>query len=61
LERPGKPAFEARLNQQTNGPKGATVLGVFDFAQGAANAVVLSTAGADGNIVADAVQVVAVP
>jgi hypothetical protein len=60
LERAGQPAFATRLNQKANGPKGATVLGVFDFAQGAANAVVLSTAGADGNIVADAVQIVAV-
>ena len=61
LERAGQPAFAAKLNQRANGPKGATVLGVFDFAQGAANAVVLTTAGADGNIVADAVQIVAVP
>jgi len=31
---------------------------VFEFAEGVKNAVVLKTAGADGNVVADAVQVV---
>jgi len=61
LERAGQPAFAAKLNQRETAPKGASVLGVFEFAQGAANALVLSTTGADGNVVADAVQVVAVP
>jgi hypothetical protein len=61
LERPGQPAFSARLNQRETGPKGAHVLGVFEFTKGVTNAVVLSSAGADGNIVADAVQIVAVP
>jgi hypothetical protein len=61
LERQGQPVFEAKLNQQETAPKGANVLGVFEFTQGAANAVVLRTAGANGNIVADGVQLVAVP
>jgi hypothetical protein len=61
LERDGQPVFEARLNQQETAPKGANVLGVFEFTQGGANAVVLRTAGANGNIVADGVQIVAVP
>jgi hypothetical protein len=58
LERPGQPAFQTKLNQKETGPNGATVLGVFDFTEGAVNAVVLKSEGADGNIVADAVQIV---
>ncbi len=61
LERAGQPVFAAKLNQRETAPKGASVLGVFEFTQGAANALVLGTAGADGNVVADAVQIVAVP
>ena len=61
LERAGRTVFETRLNQRETAPNGANRLGVFEFAKGETNAVVLWTAGADGNVVADAVQIVAVP
>ena len=61
LEREGQPAFEAKLNQRQTATNGANILGVFDFTKGTTNAVILRTAGADGNVVADAVQIVAVP
>ena len=50
-----------RLNQRITAPKGMNVLGLFDFAAGAKNAVILRTAGADGNIIADAIQIVPAP
>jgi len=58
LERPGQKETAKTLNQKITAPKGANVFGVFEFAEGVKNAVVLKTAGADGNVVADAVQVV---
>lgn len=61
LERNGQPVFETTLNQRQTATDGANVLGVFEFGKGVTNAVVLRTAGADGNVVADAVQIVAVP
>jgi len=36
-------------------------LGIFEFKDGAANAIILAASDADGNVVADAVQIVAVP
>lgn len=61
LERPGQKEAAQRLNQRITAPKGMNVLGLFDFAAGAKNAVILRTAGADGNIVADAIQIVPAP
>jgi hypothetical protein len=61
LERPGQAPVAARLNQKLTAPKGVHVLGKYEFKQGESSAVVLKTEGADGNVVADAVQVVAVP
>ena len=61
LERPGQAPVAARLNQKITAPKGVNLFGKYEFKQGASNALVLRTEGADGNVVADAVQVVAVP
>ena len=61
LERPGQPGITQTLNQRITAPKGANSLGTFEFTANAENAVVLKTAGADGNVVADALQVVPVP
>jgi hypothetical protein len=61
LEREGQPVVETKLDQRQTASNGANVLGVFDFTKGATNAVVLRTAGADGNVVADAVQLVTIP
>jgi hypothetical protein len=49
------------LNQRETAPNGSNNIGVFEFTKGETNAVVLRTGGADGNVVADAVQIVAVP
>jgi hypothetical protein len=61
LERAGQANVTQLLNQRTTAPKGANSLGIFDFAANGENAVVLKTEGADGNVVADAIQVVPVP
>jgi hypothetical protein len=61
LERAGKPGVTQILNQRVTAPRGANSLGTFEFAAGAETAVVLKTEGADGNVVADAIQVVPVP
>ncbi len=58
LERDGLPSESRRLNQRQTAPKGANALGTFTFNAGGKNAVVLRSKGADGNVVADAVQVV---
>jgi hypothetical protein len=61
LERPGQSGVTKIFNQRETAPKGANSLGVFEFTPNATNSVVLKTAGADGNVVADAVQVVPAP
>lgn len=61
LERPDKASVTKVLNQRETAPKGLNVFGVFDFAPSAKNAVVFKTDGADGNVVADAIQVVPAP
>jgi hypothetical protein len=61
LERSGQEPVAARLNQRVSAVKGVNVFGAYEFKQGVPNAVILKTEGADGNVVADAVQVVAVP
>jgi hypothetical protein len=60
LERGGQPEETRRLNQREVAPKGAHSLGIFEFQKDAANAVILRSKGADGNVVADAVQVLPV-
>ena len=61
LERPGQSGVTKVFNQRETSPKGANSLGVFEFTPNATNSVVLKTAGADGNVVADAIQVVPAP
>ncbi len=62
IERAGEPALKLQLNQRENAedPGGFHSLGAFDFTAGKANAVVLSSAGANGFIHADAVQILEV-
>jgi hypothetical protein len=60
IERGGETVLKLRLNQRQDAPAGAKgfhSLGVFDFAPGKTNAVVLSTAGANGFVHADCLQV----
>jgi len=61
LERSGQDPVMVRLNQRVSAPKGVNLFGTYEFKQGVPNAVVFKTEGADGNVVVDAVQVVAVP
>ena len=61
IERPTQQAVSMRLNQKETADKGANSLGIFEFKAGATNAIILAAADADGNVVADAVQIVAVP
>ncbi len=60
IQKDNGPALKLRVNQQENAsdPKGFHSLGVFEFQQGKSNSVVLSTAGADGFVHADCLQVV---
>jgi hypothetical protein len=61
IEVPGRAPMLVKLNQTETPEKGAQSIGVFELQAGATNAVVLSTAGANGNVVADAVQIVPAP
>ena len=61
LERTGQANITKLLNQRETAPKGLNVLGTFDFTATTKNTVVFKTDGADGNVVADAIQVVPVP
>ena len=62
LELFGQSPVSMRLNQkETPGPKGAKTLGVYELKAGDTNALTLVATDADGNVVADAVQVVPVP
>ncbi len=61
LDRAGQVPVEFKLNQQQTPPNGAYSLGVHELSAGAAHAVTLSNAGANGNVVADAVQVLPAP
>ena len=58
IERAGQSPIRLRLNQQIDAPNGEVfhTVGTFDFPQGDA-AIVFSTAGADGNVHLDAVQI----
>ncbi len=58
IERPEQPALKLRLDQKKSAETGAPfhVIGTFDFPAGDA-AIVLSNDGANGNIHADAVQI----
>jgi hypothetical protein len=60
IERGNETSLKLRLNQQDNptNPKGFHSLGVFDFEAGKINAVVLSSAGANGYVHADCLQVI---
>jgi hypothetical protein len=60
IERGNETLLKLRLNQQENtaDPKGFHSLGIFDFEPGKTNAVVLATAGADGYVHADCLQVI---
>ena len=61
LELSGQSPVSMRLNQkETPGPKGAKTLGVYELKAGDTNALTLVATDADGNVVADAVQVVPV-
>ncbi len=60
LERAGLPDERRRLNQRENAPKGANRIGVFEFTAGASNALVLRSKDTDGNVVADALQLIKV-
>jgi hypothetical protein len=59
LEREGQPPLTLRVNQRepAAGPQGFQSLGVFEFAAGTRHAVVIASAGADGIVHADCVQV----
>jgi hypothetical protein len=61
LERTGQANITKLLNQRETAPKGLNVFGIFDFTATTKNTVVFKTDGADGNVVADAIQVVPVP
>jgi hypothetical protein len=61
IERPSQEAVIVRVNQKETSANGANSLGIFEFKVGAANAIILAASDADGNVVADAVQIVAVP
>ncbi len=62
LEFPGQSPVSMRLNQkETPSPKGAKTLGVYELKAGDSNVLILAAEDADGNVVADAVQVVPVP
>jgi hypothetical protein len=60
LERPGQKALAFTLNQREPLPRGGYSLGTFEFSNAAPSSVRFLTAGADGNVVADAVQVLPV-
>jgi hypothetical protein len=60
LERGGYPEETRRLNQRQVLPKGAHSLGIFEFNKESTHAVLFRSKGADGNVVADAVQVIPV-
>lgn len=60
IERPGRAPLRLRLNQREPTTELFHSLGVFEFPAGDA-AVVLSTEGADGNVHADAVQLLEKP
>ena len=61
IERAGQEALVVRVNQKETSANGANRLGIFEFKDGAANAIILAASDADGNVVADAVQIVAAP
>jgi hypothetical protein len=57
LERPGQAPVSFKLNQRQAFPHGGHSLGVFEFSDSGPSSVRISAAGADGNVVADAIQV----
>lgn len=59
IEREGEPPLVVQLDQKspTDDPQGFRAIGEFDFAMGKANAVVIRSAGANGLVHADAVQI----
>jgi hypothetical protein len=61
IERASQEAVTVRVNQKDTSENGAHSLGIFEFKDGAANAIILAASDADGNVVADAVQIVAAP
>jgi hypothetical protein len=60
LERSGQPPQSFKINQRVALPPGGFSLGVFDFAASVTHSLRLTTAGADGNVVADAIQILPV-
>jgi hypothetical protein len=61
IERPSRSPETLRINQKQTPEKGSKSLGVFELNAGTTNAVVLQASDVDGNVVADAIQIIAAP